>query len=129
MALQRAPSDRFEAASVPLKHIHDFVVFRLLRTRIDRDTSLIAQSLKKTRSKGNPQTSKNPLLQKKHKSASLDSKPSDKRRAGKAYAVVIRLYDGILQSYEQLRELPLVESDQELSGQVETRILYVRALR
>lgn len=76
-----------------------------------RDFELLARTLKKSESKGNPQT-RTPKV--------------SVRKQAKAIAAAIKLLEGILVNFEQLRELGLVEADMELAAQIETRIEWAK---
>lgn len=96
--------------------------------RTQRDLHLIQTTLSRLHTKKNPQTSKDPLRQRKHKEADPNG-PGEQRRRAKIWSSVIKLYDGVLQSYAQIRDLGLVESDGDMSERVENRILVARATR
>lgn len=126
MALERAPSARFEAASVPLQNTREFLAYRLLRIRIARDLQLVHQTLARI----DPSHVGN--QQKKHantQQAETQPKTASHRKQAKTYAAVVKLLDGVIGSYEQMQELGLVEKDVELSGGIETRLLAERAQR
>lgn len=116
-ALDRSHSLRFEQASAPLQKTHHLFLFRLLTLRILRDQQLIDNSNKHITAKGNPQTQRK------------KDAPVSKRKQAKGMATIVKLYEGILASYEALRELGLVEADLEVSAQIETRIEWAKTQR
>lgn len=121
-ALARAHSSRFEIAARPLTLVHSYILFHLLATRLQRDNLLIGQTLSR--------------LAKREAKVTIEDTtfgPTSmrvKRRRMKLYPTIIKLLDGMVQSLERMRLLPVVEDDStDLAEQVEASLASVKARR
>lgn len=130
-ALSKAQSARFEAASKPLKTAHAYITLQLLCLRIRRDDALFASSLANLRKKEEGKKLRKPKARRQEAHLFERYGPLPrliKRRRAKALPVLIKLLEVIIQSLEQLRELPLVEDDsQDLASVVDASIAYDKA--
>lgn len=123
VALSRSQSSRFEASSAPLRSAHSYIAYRLLSVRIERDSALVRETLEK-------------LGRREAKINDQDKRPTVKdveqklgRKRARVYPSSVKLLDGIILSLEQMRELTLVESDVDLSSEVDAKISFVSARR
>ncbi|KAH9176998.1 hypothetical protein EDB89DRAFT_2204473 [Lactarius sanguifluus] len=99
--------------------VHIFIVYHLLARRIQRDllliTTILAQSAQTTRkSFGN-----------KAASSKSQAEPVDTR----LYPAVVKLFDTILQSLNQMRTLSIVDESPDLSAAVDSRVSFTNARR
>lgn len=99
--------------------VHVFIVYHLLARRIQRDllliTTILAQSAQTTRkSFGN-----------KAASSKSQAEPVDTR----LYPAVVKLFDTILQSLNQMRTLSIVDESPDLSAAVDSRVSFTNARR
>ncbi|KAH9075767.1 hypothetical protein EDB83DRAFT_2504800 [Lactarius deliciosus] len=99
--------------------VHVFIVYHLLARRIQRDllliTTILAQSSQTNRkSFGN-----------KAASSKSQADPVDTR----LYPAVVKLFDTILQSLNQMRTLSIVDESPDLSAAVDSRVSFTNARR
>ncbi|KAH8992061.1 hypothetical protein EDB92DRAFT_1859621 [Lactarius akahatsu] len=99
--------------------VHVFIVYHLLARRIQRDllliTTILAQSAQTPRkSFGN-----------KAASSKSQAEPVDTR----LYPAVVKLFDTILQSLNQMRTLSIVDESPDLSAAVDSRVSFTNARR
>jgi signal recognition particle subunit SRP68 len=118
IALARSHSARFQAATVPLQLAHSYLSYQLLSVRIQRDDALARDTLHQLQVRERDRPNGPPI-----------SQTRKARRRSKAYAVIVKLYDGILQSLEQIRDLVIVEEDGDLSQIVEANLSLIKARR
>jgi signal recognition particle subunit SRP68 len=52
-----------------------------------------------------------------------------RKARGKVYPGLVRIYDGVIRSLEQMRDLDIVENDGDLAALVEARIAFISACR
>lgn len=130
IALSRAHSARFEASSAPLQLAHSYIVYQLLAVRVKRDLLLIHDTESKLAAREAKilETEQNFVL----KTGAKDPKKAEakiRKQRARVFPGLVKVYDGIVQSLEQMRDLDVVEQDGELGVTVEARIAFVRALR
>lgn len=94
-----------------------YLSYRLLTIRIARDTLILTRSLDPQR--GNPQE---------HHSKPKSAHQLERRQA-RTLATAVKLYEGLMSSFEALRELDLVESDLDLAQEIEARLEATQARR
>ncbi|KAH9060825.1 hypothetical protein EDB87DRAFT_1674605 [Lactarius vividus] len=99
--------------------VHVFIVYHLLARRIQRDllliTTILAQSAQTTRNSfGNKATP-----------SKSQAEPVDTR----LYPAVVKLFDTILQSLNQMRTLSIVDESPDLSAAVDSRVSFTNARR
>ena len=128
VALSRAHSARFESATKPLSTAHSYIVFHLLSLRIQRDEALLASTLAKLHQ--NEVASSSGLLPKKRFKTKGPAPITVKRRRARTYPVIVKLLEGILQSFDQLRSLNILEEDSEdLQGKIDDRVAFDKTRR
>lgn len=121
-ALARAHSARFEAAAKPLTLVHSYILFHLLSIRTQRDETLLRDTSIR-------------LSRREAKVATQDSAFGPislrvKRRRMKLYPIIIKLLDGMTQSYEKMRHLAAVEEDStDLAEEVDALLAFIKARR
>ena len=130
IALSRVHSSRFEASSAPLQLAHSYIGYQLLAIRIKRDL-LLVQS---TEAKLAAREAKIGEREKAFVAATGTKDPKKaeykiRKQHARVFPGLVKIYDGILQSSEQMRELDVVEQDSELGVAVEARIAFVKATR
>jgi signal recognition particle subunit SRP68 len=118
IALSRSHSARFQAATAPLKLAHSYLSFQLLSIRIQRDDALARDTFHRIDVRERDRPNSRPI-----------SQARKARRRSKAYAIIVKLYDGILQSLEQIRDLVIVEEDADLSQTVDACLSLIKARR
>lgn len=123
-------SARFEASSAPLQLAHSYIVYQLLSVRTKRDLLLIEDTSSKLESR------EAKIREKEReyiiKTGSRDEDKAEKKvrkHRARVYPSLVKIYDGIVQSLEQMRDLEAVEQDGDLAAKVEARIAFVRASR
>ncbi|KAL8293159.1 hypothetical protein RQP46_000853 [Phenoliferia psychrophenolica] len=130
IALSGAHSARSEASSAPLQLAHSYIVYQLLAIRIKRDLLLIDSTTSKLASREAKIVDRERAFV--AATGAKDPKKADakvRKQHARVYPGIVKIYDGILQSLEQMRELDVVEQDGELGGAVEARIAFVKASR
>jgi len=105
--------------------VHTFTVFRLLSRRVERDL-LLVESLTTpppttARSRPTPKSGDKPTSKGKQKEVAA----SDPR----LNPGLVKLYDTILQSLEQMRSLSVVDESLDLVPAVESKLAYSKAKR
>lgn len=130
IALSMSTSARFEASSTPLQLAHSYIVYQLLSVRTKRDLLLIEDTSSKLESR------EAKIREKEReyiiKTGSRDEDEAEKKvrkHRARVYPSLVKIYDGIVQSLEQMRDLEAVEQDGDLAAKVEARIAFVRAAR
>ncbi|GAA6013571.1 hypothetical protein JCM10207_004778 [Rhodosporidiobolus poonsookiae] len=130
IAASKAPSLRSETSTRPLTLFHAYITYHLLSLRTKRDLLLIASA----RSKLSARESKLDQAEAAYVARTQRRDPAVKegkvsRLRRKAYPGLVKVFDGVLLSLEAMRDLEVVEEDDELATAVEARIAYVRAER
>lgn len=130
IARSKGNTARFEASSRPLTLFHTYVQYHLLSIRIKRDLLVVSSASSKLAAREAKirhveQTyiarteTRNPAV--------ADGKI--RRLRAKAYPGLVKVFDTILLSLEAMRDMEVVEQDDELASTVEARIAFVRAQR
>ncbi|KAK4704893.1 signal recognition particle subunit SRP68, partial [Phenoliferia sp. Uapishka_3] len=130
IGLSKAHSARSEAASAPLQLAHSYIVYQLLAIRIKRDLLLLGD----TESKLKAREAKIADRERDFVATNGTKDPNKadvkvRKQRARVYPGLVKIYDGVLQSLEQMRELDVVEEDGELGVAVEARIAFIKALR
>ncbi|GAA5899553.1 hypothetical protein JCM5296_006943 [Sporobolomyces johnsonii] len=130
IALARGHSARFEASSRPLTLFHSYVQYHLLAIRTKRDLLLIASTSSKLASREAKilQTEKTYVARTETRDPAVAEGKIQKLRT-KAYPGLVKVYDTVLLSLEAMRDMEVVEQDDELATTVEARIEFIRAQR
>jgi len=103
--------------------VHVFIVYHLLARRIQRDLLLISTILAQ-----NAQASRRPATATGSKTAS--SIPQKERVVDtRLYPAMVKLFDTILQSLNQMRTLSIVDESPDLAAAVDIRISFTNARR
>lgn len=122
VALARAHSSRFEAAAKPLGLVHSYILFHLLAIRLQRDEALVNATMVRLARREATFSSENTTF------GPVSMRV--KRRRMKLYPVLIKLLDGMTQSLERMRSLPVVEDDSvDLAEETDALLAYTRARR
>lgn len=122
VALARAHSERFEAAAKPLNLIHSYILFHLLSVRLQRDEALLQATLVRLARREAKFTDE--------LSTFGPASMRVKRRRMKLYPVLIKLLDGMTQSFERMRSLTVVEEDaMDLAEETDAGLAYCQARR
>jgi signal recognition particle subunit SRP68 len=101
--------------------VHVFIVYHLLARRIQRDLLLISTILAQ-----NAQASRRPATGSKATSSiSQHERVVDTR----LYPAMVKLFDTILQSLNQMRTLSIVDESPDLAAAVDGRISFTNARR
>ncbi|BGP02174.1 signal recognition particle subunit SRP68 [Rhodotorula toruloides] len=130
IARSKGNTARFEASSRPLTLFHTYVQYHLLSIRIKRDLLVVSSASSKLAAREAKirhveQTyiarteTRNPAV--------ADGKT--RRLLAKTYPGLVKVFDTILLSLEAMRDMEVVEQDDELASTVESRIAFVRAQR
>ena len=130
IALSRVQSPRFEASSAPLQLAHSYLIYQHLSIRTKRNLLIIEYSKAKlaAREVKIAEAEADYLAKTGSKDPKAAANKVRKHRA-KVYPSLVKLYENIIQSLEQMRDLEVVEQDGELAATVEARIAFVRAWR
>ncbi|GAA5953866.1 hypothetical protein JCM21900_005495 [Sporobolomyces salmonicolor] len=130
IALARGHSARCEASSRPLTLFHSYVQYHLLAIRTKRDLLLIASTSFKLASRESKilQTEKTYVARTETRDPAIVKGKIQKLRT-KAYPGLVKVYDTVLLSLEAMRDMEIVEQDDELATTVEARIEFIRAQR
>ncbi|KAH0590178.1 hypothetical protein H2248_000351 [Termitomyces sp. 'cryptogamus'] len=97
-----------------IQFVHAYIVYQLLSRRIQRDLLLVSALLSTSRA---GQTAP--------KKAGQKTEQVD----GRLYPAVVKLFDTVLQSLDQMRTLSIVDDSPDLASSVEARISYTKARR
>ncbi|KIY64516.1 hypothetical protein CYLTODRAFT_457145 [Cylindrobasidium torrendii FP15055 ss-10] len=101
MEAQKTTGTAVPSGSRDIQFVHAYIVYELLSRRIQRDLILVHE---------------------------LVSKAKDVRD-GRVYSAVVKLYDAIMQSLNQMRILSIVDDNPDLSAGVDARIAFTKAER
>ncbi|KAK4052428.1 signal recognition particle subunit srp68 [Microbotryomycetes sp. JL201] len=130
VALSKSTSARHEASSAPLELARAVVIYQLLAVRIKRDLLLVQD----TAAKLDAREAKIRDVEREYvaKTGRRDEEKADRKirkQRARMYPSIVKLYDNVIQSLEQMRDLEAVEQDGDLATKVEARIAAVRASR
>lgn len=100
--------------------VHVFIVYHLLARRIQRDLLLISAIMAQ-----NAQASRRSTGSKAASSSSQKERAVDTR----IYPAVVKLFDTILQSLNQMRTLSIVDESPDLAAAVDSRVSFTNARR
>ncbi|KDE09580.1 hypothetical protein MVLG_00475 [Microbotryum lychnidis-dioicae p1A1 Lamole] len=130
IVLSKSHSPRFEASSSPLQLAHSYIVYQLLSVRTLRDVLLIKESSSKLAARETKMHRKEQDFIERTNGRNVH-KANQKicKRRKKVYPSLIKIYNGIIYSLEQVRDLEDVERDGQLATKVEAQIAFVRASR
>lgn len=130
IALSKSSSTRHETSSAPLQLAHACIVYHLLSVRTKRDLLLIADTSSKlaTREERIRTKDREYVARTGERNEGLADKKLRKQRA-RVYPSLVKIYDGIVLSLEQMRDLEPVEQDGDLATLVEARNAAVLASR
>ncbi|KAM0790647.1 hypothetical protein ACM66B_004507 [Microbotryomycetes sp. NB124-2] len=130
VALSKSTSARHEAASAPLQLARAFIAYQLLAVRIKRDLLLVQDTAAKldARELKIRETDREYVAKTGRRDEDKADRKIRKQRA-RMYPSIVKLYDSVIQSLEQMRDLEAVEQDGELATKVEARIASARASR
>ncbi|CEQ40675.1 SPOSA6832_02336 [Sporobolomyces salmonicolor] len=117
-------------SSRPLTLFHSYVQYHLLAIRTKRDLLLIASTSFKLASRESKilQTEKTYVARTETRDPAIVKGKIQKLRT-KAYPGLVKVYDTVLLSLEAMRDMEIVEQDDELATTVEARIEFIRAQR
>lgn len=109
---------------------HAFIVYQLLSVRIKRDLLLVKDTSAKLEAREVKIRAKERdfVATTGVRNEDKADKKIRKQRA-RTYPSIVKLYDGIVQSLETMRDLESVEQDGDLASKVEARIAMARASR
>ncbi|GAA6029079.1 hypothetical protein JCM8097_001583 [Rhodosporidiobolus ruineniae] len=130
IALKSGSTQRSDSSSAPLALFHAYVQYHLLTVRTQRDLLLISSTLSKLAAR----ETKIRHAEELHVARTQARDPAvaqgklDRLRA-KTYPGLVKVYDGVLLSLEAMRDMEVVEQDDELATTAEARIAYIRAER
>ncbi|KAK4056954.1 signal recognition particle subunit srp68 [Microbotryomycetes sp. JL221] len=130
VALSKSTSARHEASSAPLQMVRSYIVYQLLAVRIKRDLLLVQDTALKLSSR--EAKIKDKELEYITKTGHRNERKAEqkiKRQRSRLYPSIVKLYDNVVQSLEQMRDLEAVEQDDELALKVEARIDFALASR
>ncbi|KAI0307536.1 hypothetical protein B0F90DRAFT_1914477 [Multifurca ochricompacta] len=99
--------------------VHVFIVYHLLARRIQRDSLLISTILTQS-----AQASRRP-----HESKTTSFRSQMEPVDTRLYPAVVKLFDTILQSLNQMRPLSIVDDSPDLAAAVDSRISFTNARR
>ncbi|SCV71437.1 BQ2448_3025 [Microbotryum intermedium] len=130
VALSKSQSPRFEASSSPLQLAHSYIVYQLLSVRTQRDLLLIKESsLKLATHEAKMHRKERDFIERTGGRNVHKADQKIRKRRTKVYPSLVKIYDGIIYSLEQVRDLEDVERDGQLATKVEAQIAFVRASR
>ncbi|SRR5713101_5890891 len=99
--------------------VHFFIVYHLLARRIQRDSLLISTIL-----------AQNSHASRKHAGSKTASSKSQKEIVdARLYPAIVKLFDTILQSLNQMRMLSIVDESPDLAAAVDSRVSFTNARR
>lgn len=128
--MSKGNTARFEASSRALTTFYAYVQYHLLAVRAKRDLLLVAST--KARLAGRESKirhAEEAYVAQTEKRDPAVAEGKIKRLRAKVYPGLVKVFDTILLSFEAMRDMEVVEVDDELAGLVEARIAYVRAVR
>lgn len=120
---QKNASGSTSTSSVPgvrdIHFVHVFIVYHLLARRIQRDSLLISTIL-----------AQNSQASRKHAGSKAASSKSQKETVdARLYPAIVKLFDTILQSLNQMRTLSIVDESPDLAAAVDSRMSFTNARR
>lgn len=130
IALSKSSSTRHETLSAPLQLAHACIVYHLLAVRTKRDLLLIADTSSKLSAR--EERIRNKDREYVARTGQRNEGLADKkirRQCARVYPSLVKVYDGIVLSLEQMRDLEPVEQDGDLATLVEARNAAVLASR
>ena len=99
--------------------VHVFIVYHLLARRIQRDLLLISTIL-----------AQNSQASRRHAGSKTASSKSQKETVdARLYPAIVKLFDTILQSLNQMRTLSIVDESPDLAAAVDSRVSFTNARR
>ncbi|GAA5823759.1 hypothetical protein JCM11251_003282 [Rhodosporidiobolus azoricus] len=130
IASSKNTSARSGSTSRPLSLFHSYIQYHLFSVRTKRDLLLISSTLSKLASR----EAKIASAEEQYVSRTETRDPAVargkvERLRAKAYPGLVKVYDTVLLSLEAMRDLEVVEQDDELATAAEARIAFVRAER
>ncbi|GAA5873588.1 hypothetical protein JCM8547_005624 [Rhodosporidiobolus lusitaniae] len=130
IALSKGASSRSDASSRPLTLFHSYVQYNLLSVRTKRDLLLVSSTLAKLASReAKIKHAEETYIARTETRDPAVAEGKIHRLRAKAYPGLVKVYDGILLSLESMRDMEVVEQDDELATTVEARIAFIRAER
>ncbi|GAA5889247.1 hypothetical protein JCM6882_000686 [Rhodosporidiobolus microsporus] len=130
IATSKNATARSATTTRPLTLFHSFIQYHLLSVRTKRDLLLIASTLTKLSSReAKIAHAEETYVARTEMRDPAVAKGKVERLRAKAYPGLVKVYDGVLLSLEAMRDLEVVEQDDELATTAEARIAYIRAER
>ncbi|CAG8467691.1 16751_t:CDS:2, partial [Acaulospora colombiana] len=105
-ATAKVKSSKSEKISADLNFVYNYVAYNYLCRRIQRNLMLV-DSLKQLETQ----------------------EQSGTRLAGGKYQDIVKLYDNVLQSLNEIKDLPEIQNDPSLSHEIDAKIWYFKAWR
>jgi len=100
--------------------VHVFIIYHLLARRIQRDLLLISTLLAQNAQASRQRTGSKMASSKSQKGTSVDTR---------LYPAIVKLFDTILQSLNQMRTLSIVDESPDLAAAVDSRVSFTNARR
>lgn len=121
---------RFEASSRALTAFHAYVQYHLLSVRAKRDLLLVASTTAKLSAREYKiRHAEEAYIARTERRDPAVAEAKIQRLRAKVYPGLVKVFDTVLLSFESMRDMEVVEQDDELATLVDARIAYVRALR
>lgn len=130
IAMGKGNTARFEASSRALTAFHAYVQYHLLSVRAKRDLLLVASTTAKLSAREYKiRHAEEAYIARTERRDPAVAEAKIQRLRAKVYPGLVKVFDTVLLSFESMRDMEVVEQDDELATLVDARIAYVRALR